>query len=55
MRSRPVALVAALPAAAQDVATSAALFDKGVSEMNAGTFDTACPTLAESLRIDFAP
>src|SRR5262249_37949531 len=40
---------------AQDVATSAALFKKGVDDMSAGRYDTACPSPAEGLGIDPRP
>lgn len=59
-RSRPLsaALLAILvtlsapPARAQNVAVADALFKKGLAEMQAGRFDTGCPALAESYRID---
>ncbi|HQP35752.1 MAG TPA: hypothetical protein PLI95_11240 [Polyangiaceae bacterium] len=50
-----VCLVGATPLLAQDSATAAALFDKGLSEMQAGRFDAACPALAESYRLDPQP
>jgi hypothetical protein len=37
---------------AQDLAAAEALFNKGLAEMEAKKFDTACPALAESHRID---
>jgi hypothetical protein len=37
---------------AQDVATSEALFQKGLDDMEAGKLETACPAFAESLRMD---
>lgn len=40
---------------AQDVTTSAAMFDRGVADMERGHFDTACPAIAESLRLDPRP
>ena len=40
------------PAAAQDSAASEALFNKGVAAMKAGDFETACPALEESQRLD---
>jgi hypothetical protein len=43
--SCPVAL-------AQDAAAAAALFDRGLADMLAGKFDTGCPALAESYRLD---
>lgn len=49
------ATLVAAPAGAQDVAAAEALFNKGVSEMEAGHFDVACPSLAESQRLDPRP
>lgn len=46
---------AALPArtaCAQDSAAAGALFDKGVADMQAGQFASACPALEESQRMD---
>lgn len=40
------------PAAAQDLAAADALFNKGVTDMNAGRYDVACPAIAESNRLD---
>ncbi|MFT3768279.1 MAG: hypothetical protein QM820_22750 [Minicystis sp.] len=48
-------LFLAAPALAQDVAAAEALFNKGIAEMDAGRFDTACPALAESQRLDPRP
>lgn len=45
----------ASPAYAQDTAAAEALFKKGVSEMQAGHFDVACPAVAESQRLDPRP
>ncbi|MCU0694198.1 MAG: hypothetical protein MUF54_22625 [Polyangiaceae bacterium] len=45
----------AAPGMAQDSAASEALFDKGVAEMEAGGYATACPALAESYRLDPRP
>jgi hypothetical protein len=45
----------AAPIAAQDSATAAALFDKGLAEMQAGHFTAACPAFAESYRLDPQP
>ena len=42
-------------ALAQDAATAGALFDKGVSDMQAGRFDTGCPALEESQQLDPHP
>src|ERR1043165_6485015 len=47
-----VAMLVAGPAFAQEDAAAEALFNKGLSEMEAGHFDTACPTLKESQRLD---
>ncbi|WP_156040920.1 hypothetical protein [Chondromyces apiculatus] len=43
------------PAATQDLAAAEALFDKGVTELEAGHYETACPALAESQRLDPRP
>jgi hypothetical protein len=48
-------LLSAAPAMAQDVAAAEALFNKGVADMDAGKYDTACPALAESQRLDPRP
>jgi hypothetical protein len=37
---------------AEDDAAAGVLFDRGLSEMQAGRFDKACPLLAESHRLD---
>jgi hypothetical protein len=64
MPSRPLAAgcafsVAALlfvsGASAQDTATAGALFEKGVADMEAGRFESACPAIEESQRIDPRP
>jgi len=58
MRLLPASLASAFVlciapgAMAQDSAAADALFDKGLSEMKAGQFDTGCPKLAESHRLD---
>jgi hypothetical protein len=39
-------------ASAQEDAAAEALFNRGLSEMEAGRYETACPTLKESQRID---
>ncbi|WP_437593062.1 hypothetical protein [Sorangium sp. So ce1000] len=59
-RMAPLALVlcplaAATPAAAQDSATAAALFDRGLAEMEAGRYETGCKAIAESHRIEPKP
>lgn len=50
-----VPLLLTAPAAAGDLAGAEALFKKGVAEMAAGQFDTACPALEESHRLDPRP
>lgn len=40
---------------AQDNAAAAALFEKGLEEMEAGRYSTGCPLLAESFRLDPLP
>lgn len=40
------------PAAAQDIATAEALFNKGLADLEAGRFETACKAIAESQRLD---
>jgi hypothetical protein len=50
-----LATLAGRPAAAQDLAAAEALFKKGVTELEAGHYDVACPALAESQRIDPRP
>jgi len=42
-------------ASAQDAATAGALFDKGVTDMQAGRFDSGCPAIEESQRMDPHP
>src|SRR4051812_3860428 len=42
-------------ASAADSVTAEALFEKGVAEMQAGRFETACPAIEESQRIDVRP
>src|SRR5882724_2704267 len=42
-------------ASAQDSATAGALFEKGVADMEAGQFASACPAIEESQRIDPRP
>ena len=46
------AILLAGSASAQEDAAAEALFDKGLSEMEAGHYETACPTLKESQRLD---
>jgi hypothetical protein len=57
-------LLAALPllsltihaqASAQDLALAEALFRKGIADMEAGKFDSACPAIEESQRLDPRP
>jgi len=42
-------------ASAQDSATAGALFEKGVADLEAGHFESACPAIEESQRIDPRP
>jgi hypothetical protein len=49
----PLAL--ASPAAAQDIAAAEALFNKGMADLQAGRFETACKAIAESQRLDPRP
>jgi len=64
MATKPLAFGCALSVAglllvsgacAQDSATAGALFEKGVADMEAGHFDSACPAIEESERIDPRP
>lgn len=48
-------LAFARPAKSQDLAAAEALFKKGVADLDAGRFETACPALAESHRLDPRP
>lgn len=50
-----LALALAERAGAQDQAAAEALFNKGLSEMDAQKWDIACPAIAESLRLDPRP
>lgn len=50
-----VLLAAPGTAGAQDIATAEALFNKGVDDMKAGRYETGCPALAESQRLDPRP
>lgn len=45
----------ALAQTAQDEAAAAAQFERGLNEMKAGRYDTGCPALAESYRLDSRP
>jgi hypothetical protein len=49
----PLAL--ASPALAQDVAAAEALFNRGLKDMEAGSYATGCPAIAESQRLDPRP
>lgn len=49
------ATLPARTALAQDSATASALFDKGVADMQAGQFATACPAIEESQRLEPRP
>src|SRR5262245_22382355 len=53
----PLALALALtcPAMAGDVAAAEALFNRGVADMKAKKFETACPAIEESYRLDPRP
>jgi len=42
-------------ASAQDSGAAAALFERGLADMQAGRFDAGCPKLAESYRLDLRP
>jgi hypothetical protein len=42
-------------AAAQDAAAAGAQFDRGLTEMQSGRYQTGCPALAESYRLDPRP
>lgn len=57
LRVTVVAIAASLPSAAgaQDLATADALFRRGVAAMQAGDLETACPSIAESQRLDPRP
>src|SRR4051812_47798061 len=43
------------PAAAQDVASAEALFDRGLAAMKAGNYNAGCPALSQSHRLDPRP
>lgn len=49
------ALALTAPATAEDVAAAEALFNRGVADMKASKFDTACPAIEESYRLDPRP
>lgn len=49
------ALLLAAPAAAQQVADAERLFNRGLTDMQAGRFETGCLALSESYRIDPRP
>jgi hypothetical protein len=57
LSARLLALSFLVPGAAlaQDVASAEALFNKGLEDMKAGKFDTGCPAIEESLRLDPRP
>lgn len=48
-------LLGATAAFAQDLPTAKALFDRGLSDMEAGRYETGCKALAESQRLDPRP
>lgn len=43
------------PAAAQDIAAAEALFNRGMADLEAGRYETACKAIAESQRLDPRP
>src|SRR5689334_12224252 len=47
-----VVLAVSDPAAGQGAADPAALFERGLAEMNAGKYESGCPAIAESQRLD---
>lgn len=49
------ALLLSSSAWAQNSATAAALFERGVSDLEAGRYQTACPAIEESQRLDPRP
>lgn len=49
------ASLAPFPAGAQNVAVADALFKKGLDDMQAGRYETGCPALGESYRVDPQP
>src|SRR5688572_10356592 len=49
----PLAL--ASPALAEDVAAAEALFNRGMTDMEAGRYDAGCKAIAESQRLDPRP
>jgi hypothetical protein len=49
------AMLGAHVAHAEDSALAVSLFEKGIADMNAKKFDTACPAFAESYRLDPKP
>ncbi len=46
------AVLLGAPAAAQDIASAEALFDRGLADMKAGRYETGCKAIAESQRLD---
>lgn len=48
-------LALAAPAAAQSTAMAETLFDRGVKDMEAGNYQSGCPAIAESHRLDPRP
>jgi len=50
-----LSLALSSPASAQDVAAAEALFNRGVADMKANKFETACPAIEESYRLDPRP
>src|ERR1700733_1971568 len=50
--------LAVFPSAAsaqQDLAAAEALFNRGLADMTAGKYDTGCPAIGESYRLDPRP
>lgn len=47
--------LSAAPAGAQDIAAAEALFNRGLADMEAARYETGCPALAESQRLDPRP
>jgi len=48
-------LSVAAPAPAQDLAAAEALFNRGLADMQSGQYETGCPALGESHRLDPRP
>ncbi|WP_437671132.1 hypothetical protein [Sorangium sp. So ce131] len=50
-----LSIAVAAPASAQDVALAESHFNRGLADMLAGRYETGCPALAESQRLDPRP